>query len=82
MQPIVLPVDSQVFFDQRGAGRALRVTWHHEAGVVVVSAWRENRCTGTVQLRAEDVPGLVSALTEGLSRGYASPPVVRSGEAS
>ena len=71
MQPVLLPVDSQVFFDQRGGGRALRVSWHHEAGVVVVSTWREDRCTGTVQLPAEAAAALVAALTDGLSRGYA-----------
>ena len=33
----------RVFLDARGGDRALRVSWHHEAGVVVLSLWRGER---------------------------------------
>ena len=70
MTPARLPHRRDILLDQRGEGRALRVTWHHEASVVVVSVWRQDRCTGTVRLAAEDVPALVAILTDGLADGY------------
>jgi hypothetical protein len=70
MTPLRLPRRRGVVLDERGEGRALRVTWHHEASVVVVSVWREDRCAGTVRVAAEDVPALVAMLTEGLAEGY------------
>jgi hypothetical protein len=74
-RPIVLPTRREVFLDLRGEDRALRVSWHHEAGLVVLSLWRDNRCTGTFQLAAEDVPAFVDALVRGLgaSRGSTTP---------
>jgi hypothetical protein len=59
-----------VVLDRRGEGRALRVTWHHEASVAVVSVWRDDRCSGTVQVAAEDVPALIAVLAQGLAEGY------------
>ena len=61
---------SVVVPDVRGEGRALRTTWHHEAGVVVLSVWRRNVCVGTVRLDPDDVPTLVETLTSGLAEGY------------
>ena len=61
-----------VVLDRRGEGRALRITWHHEASVAVVSVWRDDRCSGTVQVAVEDVPALVAVLTQGLAEGYAA----------
>jgi hypothetical protein len=52
--------------DTRGAGRALRVSWHGEDGLVVLSLWDGPRCTGTVRIAAADVPALVEALQLGL----------------
>jgi hypothetical protein len=69
--PTRLPRRRDVVLDERGDGRALRVTWHHDAGIAVVSVWRLDRCVGTVRVAAEDVPGLVAVLTEGLAEGYA-----------
>lgn len=68
--PTRLPRRRDVVLDERGEGRALRVTWHHDVGVAVVSVWREDRCVGTVRVAAQDVPGLVAVLTEGLAEGY------------
>jgi hypothetical protein len=69
--PLRLSPGSEVFLDARGAERALKVTWHHEVGVVVLSLWRGDRCVGTLQLAAEEVPGAIEALSEGLAEGYA-----------
>jgi hypothetical protein len=56
----------EVFLDTRGNGRALRLTWHHEADVVVLSLWRERLCAGTFRLAKTDVNEFVDALVDGL----------------
>jgi hypothetical protein len=52
----------QLFLDDRG--QALRVTWHAEAEVVVLSIWRADVCVGTVRLGPEDVRRLGSFLED------------------
>ena len=56
----------EVFLDARGNGRALRLTWHHEADVVVLSLWRDETCAGTFRLVKDDVNEFIDALVEGL----------------
>jgi hypothetical protein len=58
--------------DVRGAGRTLRVSWHNDDGLVVLSLWDGPRCTGTVRIAAAEVPTLIEALHVGLR-----PPVLR-----
>jgi hypothetical protein len=65
-----LPARGDVILDARGEGRTMRVSWHHEAGVVVLSLWADQTCTKTFRLSTEDVPTLVHALTAGLAEGY------------
>ena len=68
MAPVVpLPQRGEVFLDARGDARALRVTWHHEVATVVLSLWRDDACTGSFRLPAEDVPALLAVLIEGLA---------------
>ena len=62
-----LPATGSVFLDDRGDDRALRVTWHPEADVVVLSLWRDNVCAGSFRVPASDVPALISALASGLA---------------
>ncbi len=69
---VALPTRGEVFADVRGDGRVLRVSWHHDQGVAVLSLWHHDRCTATVRVAASDVPGLVAALTAGLAQGYAA----------
>jgi hypothetical protein len=64
-----------VLRDARGAGRALRVSWHPEDDLVVLSLWDGPRCTGTVRLAAADVPALVEALQIGLAPEPPSAPL-------
>ena len=45
----------------------MRVTWHDEAGVVVLSLWRETGCIGTLRVDRSQVPALVTALVDGLA---------------
>ncbi|MEZ5094721.1 MAG: hypothetical protein R2731_00420 [Nocardioides sp.] len=67
MQPTrPLPASGSVLIDTRGGGRALRVSWHPENDVVVLSLWRENLCVGSFRLWADEIPALVAALQAGL----------------
>jgi hypothetical protein len=62
--------DSAVFLDGRGDDRALRLSWHDEAGLVVLSMWRENVCVGSFRLVAEDLPAMIAFLSSGLAAAY------------
>jgi len=63
-----------VFLDPRGDERALRVSWHAEAGVVVLSLWRDNVCAGSFRLAASDVPEMIEVLREALDASYRHAP--------
>jgi hypothetical protein len=71
-----LPATGEIFLDARGADRALRVSWHYDTDLVVLSLWRENLCTGSFRLTVEEVPHLIALLRSGLDTAYA---VARSG---
>ena len=64
----VSPIPQQVgvFFDPRDEGRFLRVSFHPEADVFVLSWWRDETCLGTFRLAADEAPRLIHALTTGL----------------
>ncbi len=53
-----------VFGDARGAGRALRATWHPETQLLVLSVWRDEVCIATHRLEAGDLPRLAHLLTD------------------
>jgi hypothetical protein len=59
-----LPLGRALFVDERGRG--LRVTWHHEQGMVNLSMWRDDRCVETFRLPVADVAALVNYLVDGL----------------
>jgi hypothetical protein len=71
---VALPTRGEVFVDARGGARAMRVSWHHDDGVVVLSLWRDDTCVGTFRVATEDVPALVGALVGGLAQGYRAQP--------
>jgi len=64
------PRQGSIFVDTRGGERALRVTWHHEAGLVILSLWRDNVCSGSFRLQADEVPELIRVLRNGLDTAY------------
>lgn len=66
-----LPLTGSIFFDSRGDDRALRVSWHHDVDLVVVSLWRDNLCAGSFRLTVEEVPALIDLLRRGLDASYA-----------
>lgn len=57
-----LPRTGDVFFDARGEDRALRISRHSGAGIMVLSLWKAGVCTATFRLPDSDVPLLVTAL--------------------
>ncbi len=65
-----LPELGSIYLDARGGERALRVSWHQEAGLVVLSLWRENVCAGSFRLAIDEVPALIELLRAGLVRSY------------
>ena len=67
-----VPDGVEYFLDARGDARALRVSWHHEADVVVLSMWRGGECVASFRLAVEEVPELIEALREGLDDAYAA----------
>jgi hypothetical protein len=67
-----LPRQGSIFLDARGGDRALRVSWHHESGLVVLSLWRDNVCAGTFRLGVQEVPELIEMLRRGLDLAYDS----------
>jgi hypothetical protein len=66
-----LPASGSIFVDSRGDDRALRVTWHYDSDMVVLSLWRENVCTGSFRLAVDEVPALIATLRSGLDTAYA-----------
>jgi hypothetical protein len=57
--------------DARLDGTMLRTTWHASKGLFVVSTWKDNVCTGAVQVRPSEVPDLVHVLVVGLAESAA-----------
>jgi hypothetical protein len=53
-----------MFLDERGAG--LRVTWHPERDLVVLSVWQDDSCVGTFRMAVQDVPRLSGLLAAAL----------------
>lgn len=62
-----LPTNGAVFFDQRDQGRSLRLSYHQESSVFVLSLWRVDVCLGTFRLPAEDAPAFVQELVQSLA---------------
>jgi hypothetical protein len=70
--PSPLPSTGEVLLDARGGQRNLRVSWHHELDVVVLSLWRAGVCVGTFRLGTDEVPGLIEILQAGFDGGLGS----------
>jgi hypothetical protein len=56
-----LPRRQEIFVDERGVG--LRVTWHPERELVVLSVWHGEVCTGSFRLPVAELPRLGGFLT-------------------
>ena len=62
-----LPSRGDVYFDVRDDGRALRVGWHVDQEIVVLSTWRYGSCVASCHVDRKDVPALISELVQGLA---------------
>lgn len=45
----------------------LRVTWHFDHGLVILSLWRESECVGSAKLTRQEASSLVSHISDGLA---------------
>lgn len=70
MQARPLPETGSIFLDARGGNRALRVSWHPEADLVVLSLWRESLCAGSFRLHIDEVPEFIEMLRSGLDEAH------------
>ena len=66
-----VPQGAELFLDARGEARALRVRWHQDEDVVVLSMWRGGQCVSTFRLAIDEVPDLIASLRAGLAQAYA-----------
>jgi hypothetical protein len=62
-----------VFIDVRGGDRGMRVSYHQDAGVLVISLWSGRTCRATFQLAGAEA-GRLSALLGEISAPGESPP--------
>jgi hypothetical protein len=53
-----------MFLDERGTG--LRVSWHPERDLVVLSVWQDDSCVGTFRMPVQDIPRLSGLLAAAL----------------
>ena len=70
-----IPQQGAVFFDPREEGRFLRVSFHAESQLFVLSWWRDETCLGTFQLDAAEAPRLIHAIASGLAGDSVTPSV-------
>src|SRR5437764_10309098 len=66
------------FADERGIDRRMKVSWHPERRLFVLSVWHEDTCTATFRLPLADVPRLVGTLVEGLGQATGPGPTASS----
>jgi len=58
-----MPTVGDIFRDVRGDDRTMRVSYHQDRGVVVVSLWAGTVCRGSFRLSAADVGTLATLLS-------------------
>jgi hypothetical protein len=64
-------LDRAWFVDPRSPGRRMSISVHPAEGVVVVSLWHEDTCSGTFRLPLSDAPELISTLAYGMAANLA-----------
>jgi hypothetical protein len=66
-EKLTAPVARSWFVDERTPVRRMQVTRHPDRGLVVLSLWQADHCTGTFRLAVRDASGLVHALVDGMA---------------
>jgi hypothetical protein len=61
------------FIDSRGPVRRMRVRWHPDQRLVVLSLWQAGHCTGTFRLPVEDAGRLITVLADSLTDACTAP---------
>jgi hypothetical protein len=51
----------------------MRVTWHPERRMAVLSLWKGPECTATFRLPADQAARLIGTLADGLADSWSSP---------
>ena len=59
-----MPTVGDVFQDVRGDDRTMRVSYHQDRGVMVVSLWAGPVCRGSFRLPAEEIGRLAALLSD------------------
>jgi len=59
-----LPSLGDIFVDARGDDRTMRVSFHGDAGAVVLSLWAGRLCRGSFRMDVADVDRLISTLDD------------------
>jgi hypothetical protein len=59
-----IPAVGDVFQDVRGDDRTMRVSYHQDRGVIVVSLWAGPVCRGSFRLAADDAGRLAAFLAD------------------
>ena len=60
-----LGVPREILLDSRGT--ALRLSWHPDETIAVLSLWREDRCIGTFRAAPADLARIIGYLAEVLA---------------
>jgi hypothetical protein len=60
-----LPRTGTVLPDATRFGRSLRVSWHKDRSLMVISVWQSDTCVATFHVAATDIAALTGALLEG-----------------
>jgi hypothetical protein len=60
-----LPRTGTVLPDATRFGRTLRVSWHKDRSLAVLSVWESDTCVATFHVAAADIAALTGALLEG-----------------
>jgi hypothetical protein len=69
-----LPFDNRVWFsDARSPVRRMAVSAHPDVGILVLSLWQGDRCTGTFRLPMREGARVVSTLAHGMAAGLREP---------
>ena len=61
------------FTDSRGDVRRMRVRWHPEKRLVVLSLWQSGYCTGTFRLPVDGAAAMISLLADSLAEACTLP---------
>ena len=59
-----MPTVGDVFQDVRGDDRTMRVSYHQDRGVMVVSLWAGPVCRGSFRLAADEIGRLAALLSD------------------